>query len=218
MKKFLCLFVIIPSVYAQPKTIADKYTTDYEDALEWIDENQLLLQNEWGEHAALLTATVFPEIMRYSWVQNLAETTALELAYVSKGSQTVDFSIGRFQIKPSFVERLIRLKSPQQKITTKLRQEILDQLQTVEGQIQIIKDFHDFLLQKYGNRFPVASEKQLLYLAAHYNGGLGLSEKSVLNFPSVKKYPWGNRFDGEQDSYFEVALFVHQNHAQRLWK
>lgn len=51
-------------------------------------------------------AIVSPELIRWTAFKDFFETTALELLYVKKGKTYADFSIGHFQIKPSFVEQL----------------------------------------------------------------------------------------------------------------
>ncbi len=51
-------------------------------------------------------AVVWPEMQRYDRLQDYMETSAVTGSYVSKGSAGFDFSIGRFQMKPSFVEEL----------------------------------------------------------------------------------------------------------------
>jgi hypothetical protein len=56
--------------------------------------------------ADVAEAIVFPEILRYSIWQDQLETSAVKGTYVTMGTQGFDFSIGRFQMKPSFVERL----------------------------------------------------------------------------------------------------------------
>ncbi len=45
-------------------------------------------------------AVVFPELTRYSYIRDFAETSALELFYIMRGRG--NFSIGKFQMKPSF--------------------------------------------------------------------------------------------------------------------
>lgn len=51
-------------------------------------------------------AVIFPELIRYSLFQDKMETGAVKALYVSKGAGGCDFSIGRFQMKPSFAEEL----------------------------------------------------------------------------------------------------------------
>lgn len=51
-------------------------------------------------------AVIFPELIRYAMFQDKIETGAVKSLYVSKGTGGCDFSIGRFQMKPSFAEEL----------------------------------------------------------------------------------------------------------------
>ena len=51
-------------------------------------------------------SVIFPELIRYSLFQDRMETGSVKSVYVSRGSAGCDFSIGRFQMKPSFVEKL----------------------------------------------------------------------------------------------------------------
>lgn len=51
-------------------------------------------------------AIVFPELLRYSSLHNCIEQGAVRALYVQGGKQSADFSIGMFQMKPSFVEKI----------------------------------------------------------------------------------------------------------------
>lgn len=62
--------------------------------------------HEYGVSAAVAEAVVFPEIIRYSIFQDRMETSAVKSLYVNKGTDGCDFSIGRFQMKPSFIQDL----------------------------------------------------------------------------------------------------------------
>lgn len=92
-------------------------TQDVEPALSqaWTEASQYAdsRKEAWNEiwtafevPADVAEAIVFPEMLRYSIWQDQLETSAVKGTYVSMGSQGFDFSIGRFQMKPSFVERL----------------------------------------------------------------------------------------------------------------
>ena len=52
----------------------------------------------------LCEAVIFPELMRYSTLQNGLETTAMYALYVEGGTARCNLSIGLFQMKPSFAE------------------------------------------------------------------------------------------------------------------
>lgn len=51
-------------------------------------------------------AVIFPELIRYGLFQDKMETGAVRALYISRGTGGCDFSIGRFQMKPSFAEEL----------------------------------------------------------------------------------------------------------------
>jgi hypothetical protein len=51
-------------------------------------------------------AIVFPEMIRWSAFNDFIETAAVEQLYVRQGKAVADFSIGHFQMKPSFIEDL----------------------------------------------------------------------------------------------------------------
>jgi hypothetical protein len=55
-------------------------------------------------------AVIFPELLRYSALRDRMETSLLKSLYVNLGEEYANFSIGRFQMKPSFAE-VIRSKS-----------------------------------------------------------------------------------------------------------
>ena len=59
-------------------------------------------------------AIVFPEILRWSKLKDLFEQAALKDRYIKEGTTGADFSIGQFQMKPSFAEKVERawMKSP----------------------------------------------------------------------------------------------------------
>lgn len=51
-------------------------------------------------------AIVFPELLRYSRLQDGLEKAMVQTLYVQAGSAKGDFSIGMFQMKPSFAEEV----------------------------------------------------------------------------------------------------------------
>ena len=51
---------------------------------------------------------IFPEIVRYSALRDKVEISLLKTLYVNLGEDYADFSIGQFQMKPSFAEAIRR--------------------------------------------------------------------------------------------------------------
>lgn len=90
---------------------------DYESYFGWRYQSALQLvrkrADDWrrlfmrlGADPDILVPVVFPELLRVSAVRSRLETLGLDTLYVSGGAGAADFSAGRFQMKPSFVEAL----------------------------------------------------------------------------------------------------------------
>ena len=52
----------------------------------------------------LAVAVIFPELVRYSALRDKMEITLLKALYINLGDDYANFSIGQFQMKPSFAE------------------------------------------------------------------------------------------------------------------
>ncbi|HMR44504.1 MAG TPA: hypothetical protein PKC40_11755, partial [Saprospiraceae bacterium] len=74
--------------------------------LDFYEEEICATANRFKQNPREVMAVVFPEMIRYNLVKDFFETSALELIYANLGSREVDFSIGIFQMKPSFIEKL----------------------------------------------------------------------------------------------------------------
>lgn len=78
---------------------AEKYIADHRT--EWYAEWRALdVSPEMAE------AVIWPEVLRYSVIRDIIENTLNYSTYIRLGTSGFDFSIGRFQIRPSFAERL----------------------------------------------------------------------------------------------------------------
>ena len=111
MKKlFVVIFVILVLFSVRKKLKYENIFGDsYREAIEFLDENDSIINEYLGydkQYKNEKLAIVFPELLKYTLYQDLLETTALELIYTSYGKSYADFSIGYFQMKPSFIEDL----------------------------------------------------------------------------------------------------------------
>jgi len=76
---------------------------------EYLDQHRSAWQKQWQAldvSPRMAEAIVYPEVLRYTVIRDIIEHTLNYGAYVSLGTKAVDFSVGRFQIKPSFAEKL----------------------------------------------------------------------------------------------------------------
>ena len=88
------LWLVLPT---QKK--AEKYAAEHREG--WYE-----LWRSLDVSPEMAEAVVFPELLRYSAVQDGVERVMNYTTYVEFGTLGFNFSVGRFQIKPSFVEKL----------------------------------------------------------------------------------------------------------------
>jgi hypothetical protein len=92
---------------AQLPDYATIFGSDWQKAEAIERENRHWMEPVLEEHNipyALAIAVIFPELIRYSALRDRMETTLLKTLYVNLGNEYANFSIGYFQIKPSFAE------------------------------------------------------------------------------------------------------------------
>jgi hypothetical protein len=166
----------------------------------------------------LVKGIVFPEYIRNSVFSGMMEEQALGLSYVEFGSNAVDFSIGQFQIKPSFAKKLeiavsenkaLKVKYPDLCINHKLEktQRLIrfNRLKDLNWQTRYVCCFIDYCLVKYDLN-KLSEIEQLKFLATAYNVGIKETAKMVEANYSVKAFPYGQRFKIDQLAYWEVSV------------
>ncbi len=113
--------------------------------------------------ADVAEAVIFPELVRYNKIQDSFETSAVEAGYPEGGIAICDYSIGRFQMKPSFVEDLEKrwMRSGlgdryglvfDTSETQEARQARFDRLKTEEGQCVYLAIYLRMLYLDYGSK------------------------------------------------------------------
>lgn len=85
-------------IFGEKYTEAENYLINQH----WISDS--LKAN--GLFPDLAKAIVFPEVIRYSVIRNKLELHGLFTLYVQYGERYSDFSVGYFQMKPSFARQL----------------------------------------------------------------------------------------------------------------
>ncbi len=140
-----------------------------------------------------------PEISQYSKLYDAAEVYALAALYVSAGRS--DFSVGPFQMKPSFaedVERRVEADASLRKRYAKLiiadegrkgRGIRVSRLSSLKWQIVYLSAFYDIARQKTSNIVFKDAEERVRYYATLYNGGMGLTRQQVESRQRVKQFP-----------------------------
>ena len=105
----LWLLLIMGSATAFSTNYTKVFGDDWTSAAQFVNEHHAAwkpLFEEFGVDAHLAEAIIFPELIRYSMWQDEIEKAAVNGLYVQKGTKGANFSIGRFQMKPSFAEEV----------------------------------------------------------------------------------------------------------------
>lgn len=90
------------------QTIFEKEWKEAEKYITGQKEIWMVIFSEFGLRAELAEAVVFPELIRYSALQVEDLDGRCLYKVLQGGTRGADFSIGRFQMKPSFAEALER--------------------------------------------------------------------------------------------------------------
>lgn len=174
-----------------------------------------------------------PELMRYSLVSDFLETEILEIAYAEYGLDYADFSIGKFQMKPSFVERLEQsiCENPElyfwyQELTTysvpddqAVRTERIRRIKSPNYQYLILSAFYDYCRLTYCEYLEsVNIEKEVGFIGTAYNMGFNKSSNEILKYQSLKRFPFGARYKGDQYAYSSVSTEIFKQLIKSLCK
>ncbi len=233
----IVLILLFCSVQVTGQTVVEFFGEDYWLAKKFIIEHKDLIEDscpdgvEYCNQPDVFISIVFPELVRLSRFKDFFETKALEYAYVSAGRDMANFSIGSFQMRPSFVEdmeayvvrtgqergfqRLVNYSSKDEKLR---RTERVQRLKQLDWQLYYLQTFLKLAHQIVGDRSFSSAEDYLGFMAAFYNYGLTTEIDKVERWRNVKAFPMGSQFKGKQYSYAEVAIYFYKHDAQSIFQ
>ena len=175
--------VSYPKVFGSDWTDAERFVTEHRG--EWKQEFDLF-----GVDSRVAEAIVFPELIRYSMWQDEIERAAVNGLYVSKGREGADFSIGRFQMKPSFAEEVEQAwnRSSLSKEygfsfnladNNEARRSRIRRLSTMQGQCRYLAIFIRLQQQRHPQLSQLTLKEQVRLLATAYNRSFSASWQSL---------------------------------------
>ncbi len=223
---FLFLFLFFAEASSQSAGYDKIFGSDWKRALAFERENRnwmqpVLERNKIPYDYAI--AVIFPELVRYSALRDKMEISLLKALYINLGEQYADFSIGQFQIKPSFAEIIrsegpaalgrrsgIRFKQPGEfESISWYRKSIVADLEEPETEFNYVIAFFKICEKKY--RIERMDEiHKLKFLATAYNYGIDKSAEQIEDMIN-SKYFNTRLFKTENYSYADVALFWYLN-------
>jgi hypothetical protein len=224
---FLLFTVLLKSGLSQSLNYQDIFGDDWKKAINFEKENRswiepILKKNNISYPLAI--SIIFPELVRYSALQDKIEITLLKALYINLGNDYADFSIGQFQMKPSFAE-LIREKASivpgyKSEISFKntsdyddikdFRKSIVSDLEDPKSQIRYLIAFIKICERNFNT--DRKDEMSLIeFLATAYNFGIDKNEKEIEHMIG-KKFFNTKLIKTENYSYADVALFWYKQY------
>lgn len=216
--KLIALLIATSGI--SPQYIEQVAGHDYSNALTLIQSDEKVIDEvatNYHVNPVLLKSIVFPEYIRFNAFQGLIEESSLELLYVNFGTNKVDFSIGKFQMKPSFAVGLENKISKNVQLSNKYnilsfnssndkenRKTRIARLKDVKWQSIYLSAFIDYCLINYKIKFQ-SIEEEVKFLSTVYNVGL-TNHEEITNSYNRRAFPYGSKYQINQCYYWEVAL------------
>ena len=191
-------------------SVSDKKTIEYyrneiDNAVSLLAKQKKIIDVNLNKNEKVeIIAIAFPEILRYNAFSDLIETTSNRLLYINGGKTASDFSIGLFQMKPSFVEDLenyvanseklekyktVQIRNKTEKAT---REERVNRLENFHWQLYYLKIFWTVMDDKYSQIIFENKKDKLRFYATAYNYGFTRPLKEILSFQYQKIFPYGS--------------------------
>lgn len=221
---FIVLIIACPfqSARSQQLNYREVFGKDWDKALSFIELNSDWIQAKLEDYHvsyADAVAVIFPELVRYSALRDKIEISLLKTLYVNMGQDYANFSIGPFQMKPSFGElirekakwamgsragRLFKQKSEFEDISS-YRTSIVRDLEDPVTQLNYLIVFIK-ICEKSFNLKKMADDSRIKFLATAYNYGFWKTKEQI-EYMTDKKYFSTTLIKSVTYSYADVSLF-----------
>jgi hypothetical protein len=196
----------------------------------YAEAERFLRQNAWivgairlpPDETRIALAVVFPEVIRFSALEDAIQVRGLKVLYVQYGRAYMNFSVGRFQMKPSFAELLEsdyqRLFSDGEKAavgipafergdTPELREKRVLRLDDLIGQVRYLRLFMLVMGKRYGQVAFGGVEDRLRFYATAFNAGYASGEPALRRKMTIRLFHTALLFPKTTYNYADVALF-----------
>jgi hypothetical protein len=226
LMRISCFFLLLAgpvfTVSAQSVNYKEIFGQDWKKAELFVSENEQWMRpalERYNTSYKESIAVIFPELVRYSAIRDIMEVTLLKALYVNIGKAYANFSVGYFQMKPSFAEKvremgpsalgrkaknLLKYKS-EYGDSASFRASIVADLEDPKMQLNYLIVFFKICEDKFDLK-GMDDIERLKFLATAYNAGFYRSEQEI-KIMEDKKYFNTKLFRTESYSYADVSLF-----------
>ena len=195
----------------------------------YAEAERLLLQNSWiadslrlpPQETRIALAIVFPELIRFKALEDKIQVRALKVLYVQYGRKSADFSVGFFQMKPTFAEQIERdynrLFSAEEKTaaeiapfetgdSSRLRKERVVRLDDLRWQVRYLRLFMMVMGKLYQGQAFADDLEKLRFYATAYTTGYAQGEKTIWRKMPSRHFHLELFFPKTRYSYADVAV------------
>ena len=216
------LFLLPLGVSGQGRRYAEMYVRECREAMAFWELHKADFEaaaKKTDVSPRFLFAVVAPEVSQFSSLKNKVQTYTLKVLYTQNGKAYADFSIGMFQMKPSFVEQLevcvgedkaLLAEFPHVRLpadSKDTRVERVKRLDSQEWQMTYLTLFCLVVERRFSNVSFATEEDKLRFYANAYNRGFHLSEERLRQ----ERKPYFPAFALQHFRYADVALWFYQN-------
>lgn len=179
------------------------YPNESNNAFNFIEERKDTIDRELNylnkEEKILAISIIAPELSQFSHIFNEIEMRTLYVIYLNSGKS--DFSVGYFQMKPNFIEKMEQYIKKYKFLKRKYidllpsgskrekRRFRLNNLSDFESQLRYLSLFIEICKLKTKNLYFKDNLEELKYWATLYNSGLELSPSEVIRQQKKKQFP-----------------------------
>jgi hypothetical protein len=221
---FLALFftALQLSCWSQAINYQEIFGTDWKKAEQFELENRVWIEAVLTRNHIsypLAIAVIFPELVRYSALRDKMEITLLKALYINLGDDYANFSIGQFQMKPSFAH-MVRDQSHSalgrksgisfKKISEyddikSYRKSIVIDLEDPKSEFNYLVAFIKICQRNFRTN-QMDDITGLKFMATAYNYGINKNSAEIESMTD-KKFFNTKLFRTENYSYADVSLF-----------
>ncbi len=223
--------VLLSFLLIQSSDYRSVFSDDYDNALHFMGENTdkfMEFSKSYDTDPEIIMSVLFPEAIRFSIVSNYLETKSLELAYVYAGS--TDFSIGYFQMKPSFVENIentiIKYQPELNKYDTllipsyttlpEIRKERINRLKNLDYQVLYANCLFDVIRLLYPEIFNADKATQIKFISTAFNHGFLTGKDEITEYLDKAFFPMAGKNNTERYVYNEISLYFYINDLPKI--
>jgi len=224
-------FILSPFLFFFMPNYERLYEVGYQEATDYLHVNQQLIEHVWSDNPADISTAlpiVFPEIIRYSYMIDYFQESAMSIVYVHYGSGKGDFSIGRLQMKPTFaedVEQYVKVFNMQIKYSALLsnsknmqrqRELRINRLKNDSLQFVYLKAFCEIMQRRFANYEWKSQEEKIKFFATAYNCGLKADYPTIIIWSEKIYYPYGKYSINNSSNYGDIAVYFYVKDFSKL--